>query len=531
MRARILAALMALVCIASPLAAQETRGSIEGIVKDASGGVLPGVTVEAKSAAGTSTAVTDASGVFRFPSLAPGTYELMATLQGFKPAKSDVVELTLGQVLKLNLALELGALTESVQITAESPLIDVKNSAAGQNINAAFIDRLPKGRDFTSLVTLAAGANEESRSGGISIDGASASENQWSSTAPTRPTSAPASRASPSSPTSSSRCRSSRAVTRPSSAARPGGVVNVVTKSGSNLFHGDVGILLHQRLDVLQRAADAAFVADRPEPVGVRDACRGRLLPQGTVLPARRPDRQGPSVVLRRLHAAARRHQSHRHLPLEQPDQLVRVEGKDPLPDRQRHAQATNNLRMQVRSFYSTYKQDGRLPAKDGSSNFADQLRRSRPGAAEHRNQRFGGLRRRPQRLLEREGGVSQLRLARPRYSERKLDHVQPGSNGLFPGATNVQPAGYNSLLTNSASIKDMYQRISVAGDGTYFANLAGDHALKGGVPFERIRNNVESAEQHPRVSYRYNASRTSLNGRVVRGTYGYYSWRLRHHR
>ena len=96
---------MALVCIASPLAAQETRGSIEGIVKDASGGVLPGVTVEAKSAAGTSTAVTDAGGVFRFPSLTPGTYEVLATLQGFKPAKSDVVELTLGQVLKLNLAL------------------------------------------------------------------------------------------------------------------------------------------------------------------------------------------------------------------------------------------------------------------------------------------------------------------------------------------------------------------------------------------------------------------------------------------
>ena len=160
MRARTFAALMALLLCASPLAAQETRGSIEGIVKDASGGVLPGVTVEAKSAAGTSTTVTDASGIFRFPSLTPGAYKVTATLQGFKPAKSDVVELSLGAVLKLNLGLELGGLTESVQITAESPLIDVKNSAAGQNINAAFIDRLPKGRDFSSLVTLAPGANK-----------------------------------------------------------------------------------------------------------------------------------------------------------------------------------------------------------------------------------------------------------------------------------------------------------------------------------------------------------------------------------
>ena len=82
------------------------------------------------------TATTDAAGVYRFPSLAPGTYEVTATLQGFKPVKSDVVELTLGQVLKVNLGMELGGLTESVQITAESPLIDVKNSAAGVDIYA-----------------------------------------------------------------------------------------------------------------------------------------------------------------------------------------------------------------------------------------------------------------------------------------------------------------------------------------------------------------------------------------------------------
>ena len=59
-------------------------------------------TVEVKSAAASSSTVTDSAGVFRFPSLTPGTYEVTATLQGFKPVKSDVVELTLGQVLKVN---------------------------------------------------------------------------------------------------------------------------------------------------------------------------------------------------------------------------------------------------------------------------------------------------------------------------------------------------------------------------------------------------------------------------------------------
>ncbi len=251
MRARTLAALMALLLCASPLAAQETRGSIEGIVKDNSGGVLPGATVEAKSAAATLTTVTDAAGVFRFPSLSPGSYELTATLQGFKPVKSDVVELTLGQVLKLNLAMELGALSESVQITAESPLIDVKNSAAGQNINAAFIDRLPKGRDFTSLVTLAPGANQESRSGGISIDGASASENKCVHRR--RGHDQPPHR----------RLRQTlltefveQVQVKSSGYAAEfggstGGVVNVVTKSGSNLFHGDVGTYFQNDSTVL----------------------------------------------------------------------------------------------------------------------------------------------------------------------------------------------------------------------------------------------------------------------------------------
>ena len=86
-------------------AAQETRGSIEGIIKDPSGAVLPGVTVEAKgvNVAGAQTAVTDAAGIYRFPSLQPGTYEIVATLQGFKTAKSEQVALSLGQVLKVDL--------------------------------------------------------------------------------------------------------------------------------------------------------------------------------------------------------------------------------------------------------------------------------------------------------------------------------------------------------------------------------------------------------------------------------------------
>ena len=76
MRARTLAALMAVLLLAWPVAAQDQRGTIEGTVKDTSGAVLPGVTVEAKTNTGVVLSTTsDASGVFRFPSVLPGVYK------------------------------------------------------------------------------------------------------------------------------------------------------------------------------------------------------------------------------------------------------------------------------------------------------------------------------------------------------------------------------------------------------------------------------------------------------------------------
>mgnify|MGYP003429346160 FL=1 len=82
-------ALGLLLALTTMVRAQETRGSIEGVVKDSSGGVLPGVTVEAVNAAqtGAVSAVTDANGKYRFPALAPGRYEVTANLTGFQASK------------------------------------------------------------------------------------------------------------------------------------------------------------------------------------------------------------------------------------------------------------------------------------------------------------------------------------------------------------------------------------------------------------------------------------------------------------
>jgi Carboxypeptidase regulatory-like domain/TonB-dependent Receptor Plug Domain len=180
MRARILAAMMAVLLAAWPVAAQDVRGSIEGTVKDTSGAVLPGVTVEAKTATGaTLSTTTDADGVYRFPSLAPGVYEVSATLASFAPKKVSDVIVALGQIKTVPFTLSIAGVQEQVQVTAESPLVDVKQSARATNIRMEQIQLLPKGRDFLTLATQAPGANMEPKSNGLMIDGATASENRY----------------------------------------------------------------------------------------------------------------------------------------------------------------------------------------------------------------------------------------------------------------------------------------------------------------------------------------------------------------
>jgi hypothetical protein len=142
--------LLCCVVLAWPAAAQEQRGSIEGVVKDTSGAVLPGVSIEARSpGGGVLTATTDAAGTFRFPSLLPGTYEVRASLASFKPAKVEDVVVKLGSIKTVDFVLQLGSMTEQVFVTAEVPIVDVKQSGRFTNIRAEQVDLLPHNRDFT----------------------------------------------------------------------------------------------------------------------------------------------------------------------------------------------------------------------------------------------------------------------------------------------------------------------------------------------------------------------------------------------
>ena len=181
---RAIAVLVCALAFATPGLAQEQRGSLEGTVKDAQGAVLPGAVVEARSAAliGVRSETADASGNYRFPALPPGTYQVTAALSGFQTTKSQIVQLSVGQVLRVDVTLPLGGVTEAVQVTAESTVLDVASARTATTLTARVIEELPRGRTFNTLLQLAPGVRAESKSGSVGVggyqfDGTSGSEN------------------------------------------------------------------------------------------------------------------------------------------------------------------------------------------------------------------------------------------------------------------------------------------------------------------------------------------------------------------
>ena len=240
-------ALVALFAVA-PASAQEQVGAIQGTVSDASGAVLPGATVEAVSAGGTRlSGTTNESGAYRFPRVPPGTYVVIAKLDGFNPAELQNVKVGLGDTATANVTLEVGAVSETISVVGEAGQIDVKSSATSAAITGEDIAMLPKGRDFTTIATMAPGVTQEGFAGGLSIDGASGSENRYvidgvDTTDAFDGTSG------------QNLITEFVEEVQVKSAGYPaefggsvGGVINAVTKSGTNEFKGWVGVYYNDR--------------------------------------------------------------------------------------------------------------------------------------------------------------------------------------------------------------------------------------------------------------------------------------------
>ncbi len=152
---RIIAALMVVgLFSATPLIAQQTTGNVTGRVVDDQGAAVPGVTVTAKNPqTGFSRAeVSDTEGVYRLNALQVGTYDIVAELQGFSKVESKGIVVNVGQTLDINLTLKVANVSETVTVTGETPLIETSSSSVGGVVDIKRIESLPlNGRQFANL--------------------------------------------------------------------------------------------------------------------------------------------------------------------------------------------------------------------------------------------------------------------------------------------------------------------------------------------------------------------------------------------
>jgi hypothetical protein len=156
-----LTAFCGLLLICAPLRAQGSNGSIVGVVKDASGAVLPGVTVEAASPAlieKSRTAVTDGQGLYRIVDLRPGVYTTTFTLSGFSTLKREGLELTAGFTATVNAEMKVGTLAETITVSGETPVVDLQNVRQQTTLSRTTLEALPTTGRISQLVNFIPGA-------------------------------------------------------------------------------------------------------------------------------------------------------------------------------------------------------------------------------------------------------------------------------------------------------------------------------------------------------------------------------------
>jgi outer membrane receptor protein involved in Fe transport len=561
-RSASLCALLAVFLCLPPAAwAQETRGSIEGVVKDSSGAVLPGVTLEARTArGGTATAVSDDAGKYRFPALTPGRYTVTASMPGFKKAAFENVDLLLGQVLQVNFALEVGGISEDVQVTAESPIIDVKQNAAGASIQKEIIDLIPKGRNYTDAVKSAPGANPETRGGGIMIDGAGGSENRF--VVDGLDTTALRNGVSSTSVVTDfvEQVQVKSSGYNAEFRATTGGVISAITRSGTNRYSGELGAYYRNndwlgdirqsiRLNPTNQTLSQYIITPRTEGSTVEPA----LTLGGPILRDRMWFFAGYVPQFSRSERTVTFTQN-------------RAAGPQTFTSESEDHNITYNVSSQVTPRFRTKFSGSNQPTKGGvglpgvEPDFIDGARvddlafrtstanpTTFPGVLYTNN--FTNSYRlindwvvSPKLYVNVTGGFLKYGSEGQTLTEFNTNTRRtfsasntcnpaavPGSSACpFPDipASLQQPNGYADGISNSRTVRDDYSRIGASIDGTYYATWMGQHTFKGGFQYERLGNDVLSGQQAPNIALSWNASRTTIDvpARIVRGPYGFYT-------
>ena len=168
---RMLIRLLLVIAIVGAGPSVATAQSLAGTVRDTSGAVLPGVTIEASSPAlitKVRTGVTDDTGQYRIPDLPPGTYKVTFTLPGFATVVREGVELSGGGVMTIGAEMRVGELQETITVTGESPVVDVQTARQQVVIDGDIVRALPASRSYGNYIAAIPGIQATGFGGGAS---------------------------------------------------------------------------------------------------------------------------------------------------------------------------------------------------------------------------------------------------------------------------------------------------------------------------------------------------------------------------
>jgi hypothetical protein len=542
---------LGLVLAVAAIAGQQTNARIVGTITDAEGGPLPGVSVEATSPklVGKATTVSDANGVFRLLNLMPGVYKITYVLGGFQTLVRDNISVSLEQTLDLKVAMQLGQINESITVTGQAPLIDVKNTSKDLTMTKDVFQVLPKGRDFASLVTVIPGVATESfaggvdragastRAGGISVDGASASENVFFVDGVNTTNLEDGTMSQKVNFDFIDEVQVKASGYQAEYGGSLGGVVNVVTRSGGNELHGDlIGYFSGSALSGTQRPIlqvnpldnhIAEYVNYQYQNGKEKEAIlegglnlggamfKDRLWFFGTLMPVQRNRTRPITFVVDGSRAD-----------FDRKDTEMNFSGK-------LTAQPFANLRVAASFINNFWRYRGGLPTNDGAGDPA--LEWSKVGY-DYPNWSASGS-------MDYSVGNNLMISARGGFffsdlNNQQLSPTEPlwqfrQTNAQYPEvpAALVRARGwmnYAATADGYVSKKNISDRASFNLDVNYYPNFAGEHSLKAGVQWVRMHENIDNSFSYPWVRLNWGQAYTDPNDptKQSRGRYGYYEVR-----
>jgi hypothetical protein len=517
----------------APLVAQETTGSIMGTVTDPSGATIPNAKIEitSESTARPFSATTDMTGKYLVQNIAVGTYTMTATVAGFSTMKKADISVILGRATSVDFKMEVGSMTESVTVTANAIMVDTTSSSSAINVDRAFFDNMPKGRNFYDLISLAPGARSESKSGGFQIDGASGSENTYylDGMEVTNVQTGVLSGANRVPVEAVQQVQVKNGVMDAQYGGAIGGVVNAVVRTGTNGFHGQAGFYFNNN-----------SMSARPRPtleMDPTDDTRTKVRYFQNVMDDYSTwnpvfDLGGPIIKDKLFFFTG-------FMPTRTvTNRTVTFLSNNKTGDySQKEVQhyTINKVDLipfsKIRTSMSPGYRRGSLPARQGTD--AYDYNWAGVGTYSAANILTGQMDYiATNKLLFSFRGGYHFSDYKNAYALAKQTAIYSTANTMFTDLPSSVPR-----ITSSGWVQqyysrtdfDVYQRVNLSADGSYLLNAKGQHNLKFGWMTNRLSNDV-SALTYPDGYYRFywNQSYTCVTSQCSgkqRGTYGYYRW------